>query len=432
MIKRRSFRSFAFLVLLIVLLIGSLGSSSSSVQAYSLGMGNYQITKPNKLNLLILIQASHTSSGNIGSESDTKTKLEVMRESVLSVLEENILPTNTNIGIMAFGHLAERDLYKATCSVENIEMVLPFQLASENIDSTELMKITGKGETPITLALEEAGKNFPASSPDTLNVILLVADSTDTCQSSPADEAKILSENQQIVIYTISFRSGAKELKSIAQNGSGKNFTVPGLNTDSQKALEDLKNALKSAFIDILTRVSISPLPPTVPTTNTFTPTGTATPSSTAIVPTTLTPSITPTQIIPKPASITPDSTAIPPSSSNQTLVITVAAIFFLGVLGLWFWMSRTTTKIVDQASEVGNLVKTDDSLEEFWRDTKDSYASTGMNKYIPLELLKQKLSSKYTQEQFDELLIQARRKYPNKIWIDKDAKGQTLVKINL
>jgi hypothetical protein len=37
-----------------------------------------------------------------------------------------------------------------------------------------------------------------------------------------------------------------------------------------------------------------------------------------------------------------------------------------------------------------------------------------------------------YPEDQFDQLLILARQKYPSKIWIDKDAKRQTIVKINL
>jgi hypothetical protein len=173
----------------------------------------------------------------------------------------------------------------------------------------------------------------------------------------------------------------------------------------------------------------------------TFTPTNTPESSETV----TITPKATdtksslattesPTQKI---SELTPEPTLTveTPSTSIGTIgILLVSAIIILGALafGFWYWRSRTTTKIVDQTIEAESLAKTDDRLENFWNDLREAYASTGTKKYIPLEFLKEKLSGKYAQEQFDELLIQARRRYPNKIWIDKDSKGQTIVKINL
>jgi hypothetical protein len=420
--KRRPFCSPAFLIVLIALLIGSFATSSS--KAYSLGTENLQT--PNKLNLLIMVMANQDSNHLINKDLGAKTKLAIMRESVLSVFEQNLLPPNTNIGIMAFGHKFDQSNYDWSCSAANTEMVVPFQLASADIDKTVFMDIQGRGQSPITLSLEEAAKILPKPSLDTLNVILLIAGGPDTCNSKPGDKAKILFKEQNIVIYTISFLAGAYDLEAIAQNASGKYFNIPGSFNTNQRASEELNNALKSIFDDILAQVSTPVLPPNTPI-NISTPTDTATPAAT--------PTHAPPQSTPETISTLPSPTEELPSTPIGTIgIFTVTAIFFLGILGLglWLWRSRTTTKIAYQTTESESLVKTDDRLEDFKKDLGNAYASTGTRTYVPLELLKQKLSSKYTQGQFDELLTQTRRKYPDKIWIDKNSEGQTLVKINL
>jgi hypothetical protein len=427
--NKRLFRSLVFSIALITLLISSIANSSSKV--YSLGMGN--LRTPNKLNLLIMVKASQDSNRLANNDLGAKTKLEIMRESILSIFEQNLLPPNTNIGIMAFGHKFDKTDYTLTCSAKNIEMVLSFQLASAKVDSTKFMDVRGMGESPITLALEEAAKTFPKPSPDTLNVILLIAGGPDTCNSNPGVKAKILFEEQNIIIYTISFLAGPEDLEALAQNSSGKYFNVPGSTNSNQRASEELNKAIRSAFDDILARVSAPVLPPNTPTIST--PTDMATP-----IPTNMTiPATAPTDTLPQPTSETisplPSPTEEQPSIPFGTLgIFTVAAILFLGILGFGFWVrkSQKTTKVLGQTTLTESIITVDERLEDFWKDLDKAYASGGAREYIPLEVLKQKLSSKYTQEQFDELLIQVRRKYPNKIWIDKDSKGQTLVKINL
>jgi hypothetical protein len=292
------------------------------------------------------------------------------------------------------------------------------------------------GESPITLALEEAGKVFPEPSDDTLNVILLIADDIDTCNSTPADEAKTLSENQNIVIYTISFLGGANDLEPIAQNASGKNFNVPGFLNTNKRASEELNKAIKSAFDDILSRVS-TPVLPTYTLTNTPTPTSTTTPTPSDTA--TPTPTGTPTRTIPGSNSPEPIPTEEPPSPVSPIgILVFVMIVVVVLVFGFWFWKSRTTTKGADKLPEPENtiLMDEDDILKKFRDDLYKAYSpigdtSPGTKKYMPLILLKEKLANKYTPEQFDELLIQARRKYPNKIWIDKNSKGQTIVKVN-
>lgn len=409
--NRRLFRSFVISVVLFPLLVSSIAASSS--KAYSIHMGKLQT--PNKLNLLIIVKASQNSNSLISNAIGAKTKLEIMQESILSVLDQNILPPNTNIGIMAFGHRFDRSNYSLSCSEENIEMILPFQLYSESIDATDFINIQGIGEAPTTLALKKASNFFPEPSPDTLNVILLVADGFDTCNSNPEDEAKILSENQQIIIYTISFLSGTNELEAIAQNSFGSSFNVPGFFNTNERASEELTFAIKNAFDDILAQVSTPVLPPYTPT-GSFLPTSTATSISTDTATPTPMPTETPTQAI----SETTPTEELPSSPTEITGIFFSSAIFFVGLLTLGLILLRSRRSSTKNP-QLG--------LDEFMQDLVRSYSSIGNGKYVSIALLKERLPIKY-RKHFNDLLKLARKQHPNKIWIDKDSQGNTIVKI--
>jgi hypothetical protein len=425
--NKRLLRFFIFLISLISILICSIPTSSS--KAYSFSLEDLQ--KPNKLNLLILVSASKYSDGRLNNEPGAKTRLEIMRESILSVLEQNLLPPSTNVGIMALGHKFDLTDFAQTCSAANVEIVVPFHRASADIDPTYFMNIQGMGESPITLALEEAGKMLPNPSPDTLSVILLIADGIDTCHSTPAIQARILSENQQIVIYTISFLAGANELEAIAQSASGKNFNIPGWLNTNERASEELIQTLRSAFVEILAQVSTPVLPSDSIITSTFVNTSTPNPANTLTPTNTLTLTNIPIQPTPETVPPVPTSTEKPPSLPAGTFgIVVIVTIAILGSLAFRFRRLRATPTIKTQTTESGSKVNLEDKVENFRRDLDNAYAATGTRKYIPLELLKQKLAGKYALEQFDELLIRARRKYPNKIWIDKDANGRTIMKI--
>jgi hypothetical protein len=64
--------------------------------------------------------------------------------------------------------------------------------------------------------------------------------------------------------------------------------------------------------------------------------------------------------------------------------------------------------------------------LKTFIEELIKVYGPIGGSAYISLETLKEKLSDKYSENEFDELLIIAREKYPDKIWIDKEVVKET------
>jgi len=109
-------------------------------------------------------------------------------------------------------------------------------------------------------------------------------------------------------------------------------------------------------------------------------------------------------------------------------------------VIGFFIWRSRKptiptdetpATKVTTTDETLATEVTTTDveRLEQFRNDIFEAYGTIEAEKYyfeyIPVGLVKEKLSKKYTPEQFDQLLAKARLKYHDNIWIDRDAKDQ-------
>lgn len=432
--NRRLFRSIVFLVVLIMLLISSVSTSSS--QTSSLGIGNFQ--EYENLNLLILIKASQRSGHPVGSGVGAKTKLDIIKDALQFSLELNPFPPNANIGILVYGHRIGRAEYETSCSAENIELLLPLQPEAELGDITDL-EIEGVGESPTTLALEIAGEILKQTSPTTRNVILLIADGTDSCNQNPEDVAKELEDEKNIVIYTIGFLSDTEtniELMNIAASEEKYSF-VPSYLSTNDRVTEELTHVITNVFAELNSQIIPITLTPTDIIEVQETVTIISEPTETFSIPTLTEPPIRETpENIPTP-TVTSES---PFTLIGTTELLFGSAVILLGIFafGFWFWRSRTNQIVTDRPIELERTIISDDDeiLENFRKDIYKAYSpigesSPGTKKYLPLETLKQKLSSKYSPEQFDEFLIQARRKYPNKIWIDKNSKGQTIVKIN-
>ncbi len=429
--KRHLIRGLSFLIALTLLFFKDASKSSAF-----LGGDNFKQTTPEKLNLLILIRASHSSSYSYLSDlSYSKNKLKIIQDAIPLALEQRPLPPNVNFGIMAYGHVIDRTDHYGSCSPGNVELVSPFQIGSQNINLDKFLSITGLGEAPTAVALEEAGKVFTDTSSDALNVILLIADGSDTCNQSPEEKARELAKSKNIVIYTIGFMADVKAndvLRGISSQASGEFLFISPFIDDNEVAIDELTSAISSVFDDLLARIympvqTATPIPLDVAT---LSPTS----ADTQI------PTSTPTEIPPQPTPETISTVSIPdekPPFSPIGLFF-VAIVVFLGILGFgfWVWKSQKTTKVLGQTPVTESIIAVDESLEKFKEDLFEAYASIEAKKHYPkfidLELVKIRLSSKYTHEQFDNLLARARSKYPNEIWIDKDNKEQpqTFIKI--
>jgi hypothetical protein len=424
--KKRCLSRFLTLPIALIFLLTSSVSTTSALP----GDDNLKQALPERLNLLILVKASQSSNHKLSDLSYSKTRLEIIQETIPLVLAQHHLPTSVNLGIMAYGHRIDRTDILASCSSDNVELVVPIQPASPNINLERFLTISGLGEVPAAAALEEAGRVFTQTSPEVLNVILLIADGSDTCGQDPVVKARELAESKNIVIYTIGFMADTKadkELSDIANQASGGYSFISPYIDKNEVAQAELTGAISSVFKDLLAQIPV----PTQTNTPTQTAVATLTPTSTDTPKPTSTWTETPTQILPAPTLLGPIPTQQPPSLPIGPVgLIFLAAIIIFGTLGLGFrfWKSRTTSEITTEPSATESTITDVERLEQFRKDLFKAYDSIEAKKhypkYIPLESVKGELSGKYAQEQFDELLAQARRKYPDNIWIDRDSKN--------
>ena len=377
-----------------------------------------------KLNLLLLVKASQSSNHRLSDLSYSKSRLEIVQDSISSVLELRTIPPNVDLGIMAYGHKIDRTDFSRSCSPDNVELVVPMQPVSPNINLENFLTITGLGEVPAAVALEEASKVFTQISPEVLNVILLIADSSDTCNQNPEETARELADSKKITIHTIGFMADVKvsnELQAIANQASGNYIFISPYIDDNEVATAELTEAISILFEDLLSQIAIQTQP-----IDTTTPTDVASPAP--ISTETPKPTSTLTKQPTQPALATISPAPVPaedqPSSPTRNFgTILGLALVFMSVLafGLWLRRSKPAKSIKVQTIKFRNSITPEERLEEFRKDLYQAYNSTGASVYIPLKLLEEKLSGKYSQKQFDELLTQAKQQYPKNIWIDRD-----------
>lgn len=408
-------------------------------------------TKPNKLNLLIMVRAGTSINGSFFGNG--KSKLAIIKDVMDSTVKGYAFPSNADIGIMTFGHLIDKSNVDASCAVGNVEMIAPFA-PIENLNLGKFNEISGTGYSPTAIALQEAGKRFTES--DSLNVILLIADGEDECYGDTLGNARKLIKEKNIRIYTIGLKVSSRveaELVDIA--GSPENyFNVPRAADTEEKYVKALDTQIRYVFDKLVGQISAPAITLTpLPIDTTVTP-------ITEIVPTGTPPSVTPSK--PQAITATPTFTSAPlivdaPSQTwalSGILIVAVIGLIVVLIFGYVYWNSRlkdANTKIEKDAeikaqiangNKAGEITRdassSDNSninvnLDSFLQDIFNAYSSIGeKGRYIQLSSLKNKISNTYTERQFDELLMQARRKYPSKILIDKDSKLQTIIKISL
>lgn len=435
--KRRLLHILIFFAVLTMLLAGNVSLSTAA----SIGGGSQDQTNFETLNLLILVKASKISNAPINEvEGNAKSSIEVIQDSIKSIFEEYQFPPNVNVGVMVFGHeIGQAD--SASCSEKNVELVIPFQPASRNLNLNSFTSIFGLGHAPTTIALKEAGKEFPQDITNVLNAVLLISDGPDSCESNPENEAAILADRQNVVIYTIGLLpSGdtATELETIANRANGKYSNVPTfLSGDSQRVTSELTGLITIVLDELTAQVPV-PNPTEILT------------SLVEIQPSTTQSPLPFSTIVPTSLPPVETSDSIGNWLSSGILVVAIVGLIIFVIFGFLYLRPRLTDyigqdneKILKNKAETINHHKIERPADEidistidwdvFLQDIYKAYSSVGQsNRYISLDLLKQELSNKYTRSQFNDILMMARQKHPNNIWVDKDSKGKTIVKIVL
>ena len=238
-------------ILLIVILLGALACNSNCGGRRPDSDGNVNSTDPGKAspspakgavsasgasvqaNILFIID----SSGSMKAKAGGKTKMDVAKEVVNSLIGE--LPTGTNAGLMAYGHRAKDDC-------KDVELLVPIGPVKQSVFAEKVNALQPIGQTPISFSIGQAVDAFKGVSGR--KTIILISDGEETCKEDPCAVAADLKRadvdlQMHVVGFGIDSEAAKKQLRCIAEAGGGT-YQDAG---DSEQLKQKLKEVAESA-----------------------------------------------------------------------------------------------------------------------------------------------------------------------------------------
>ena len=190
------------------------------------------------------------ASGSMWGEVDGRSKIEIARETVASVVDT--LPEETRLGLMAYGHNREGD-----CT--DIELLLPVEAVDGARFLSTVQDISPKGKTPLTTAVEIAAERLRISEQPAS--VILVTDGIETCDGDPCALSEELAETGiDFSAHVIAFDLASKEAESIRclADDTGGLFLEAGDRDGLERALQSTLDTLaeKPAGAELLARDS--------------------------------------------------------------------------------------------------------------------------------------------------------------------------------
>ena len=180
-------------------------------------------------NLLVIVDGSNSMWGQI----DGTAKVETARETLGKLVSD--LPSETKLGLMAYGHTREGDC-------DDVEILSAIGKDKPEMITTLVHTIKPVGKTPIANALKKSKDAFTGLEGQN-NHILLVSDGIESCSGDPCAVAQELADSglnvsANVIGFGVSAEEG-KQLTCIAENTGGKYFDAA--NADAfNKAIEEV------------------------------------------------------------------------------------------------------------------------------------------------------------------------------------------------
>ncbi|HEY6669677.1 MAG TPA: VWA domain-containing protein, partial [Methyloceanibacter sp.] len=157
---------------------------------------------PNLSATIVVLDASSSMNGKIGGAS----KITAVRSELGNAI--GTYADRLSFGLIAFGHR------KASNCADSQVLAKPGELTAAS-QGKLLAGIKPKGQAPIAAALSDAAKAAPA--PGSRLDIVLIADSTDTCNADICATADSLKQKSQALrIHVIGFGDKKDELKPLS------------------------------------------------------------------------------------------------------------------------------------------------------------------------------------------------------------------------
>ena len=212
----------------------------------------------NSVNVEIIIDAS----GSMNSPIGTTTKIEAVKSALKDIFSTPLPPdvTQRKVAIRSFGSKSTSD--KNDCNDTSLDFKMD-KLDFEKF-SKALSSITPQGISPVAFALEESFKDFTESGDTSDNLIVLISDGWDSCNSDPLAAADRLKKgNSKVIIDVIGFdvdQSSQESLKKLAQSTDG-HFFLARSDVELSSALDQSISANLPYNLRVKVLSGESPLP---------------------------------------------------------------------------------------------------------------------------------------------------------------------------
>lgn len=131
---------------------------------------------PTKTRLLFVLDAS----GSMLAPWDAGTRMDAAKDLLASMVDSLRTNPQLELGLRVYGHQAQRQ--KNDCQDSKLEV--GFSQKNHDAIIKTLGAIRPKGNTPLAYSLEEAAKDFPASSQHR-NILILITDGLESCGGDP-------------------------------------------------------------------------------------------------------------------------------------------------------------------------------------------------------------------------------------------------------
>ena len=160
------------------------------------------------------------ASGSMWGQIDGKTKIEIARETLASVLTS--VPATTELGLMVYGHRE-----KGSCA--DIELAVPPMSGSADAIRSFVDQLNPKGKTPISDAVQRAADVLKYT--EEKATVVLVTDGIETCDADPcalasALESKGVDFTAHVVGFGLTEEEGRK-VACLAENTGGRYLRPP-------------------------------------------------------------------------------------------------------------------------------------------------------------------------------------------------------------
>lgn len=210
-------------------------------------------------NIEIILDASGSQAAPFGGVSKFDLQKTAVQDVILQ-LKQTEFPRN--IGIRVFG--TQKPIDQHDCA----DTVKVYPIGSPDLDAIQkaISPLTAQGESPIAAALEAASKDFPAAA-NLDQLIILLADGSDTCGVDPCQTARALHMgNPKLIINVVGFdvsQEDADKLQCIATNSEGKFYLARNEN-ELRKSLDEAVNSTIPYNLRLSTVAGATPIPTTI------------------------------------------------------------------------------------------------------------------------------------------------------------------------